>query len=342
MTDMMTTATVRDAAFSAGDCRDAVLGTFLRTAGVPHPEEILFGELDVVVERTSDAFRNLVIGFRTEDAMRHADAAGVPSVKEVRAAGARELLEWVHDQVSDGVPVAVTVDHFEYERSQFHHSGHMPHHLIVSDVRDDIYEILDPYPYSTFDGRVDRAQLLRWTDSEHLLDARFYAFTLRDWRADAHAVRRFLGATWRDTVRRNVTEMLDGGDGRGTQGIELIADRLQEWVDSAGFADDVARRRKMPTTSFLEAGAIRRGHAMWLRRVAGLGHPELTTAADAFTSVGRHWDVVSTVRHTYQETGASDRPAEFLLRKLAQVPRLVRLVAEAERQAVEQLAEIAP
>lgn len=350
----MISGAVEAAAFPDGDCRDASLGTMLRLAGLDHPESLLCGELNFVCGRAPGGFRDTVILLRAADAATRAEEACGPRV-EVREMPDRDaFLGWVEEHAAPNAPVAVAVDHWEYEASQFFRSGHMPHHLLVTGAREGTYTIFDPYAYSRFGGEVDRSRLLRWTDSAELGEYRFRVFRLAGGAADPARMRSHLAGTWRSTLRSNAAAMLDGAlpdDARalaarttggtpvvGVRAIELVADRIAEWVEGEGFAADAARRRKMPTTSFLEAGAVRRGHALWLRRVAELGFPCLEAAAE-FHAVGRQWDVVSSVRHAYQESGGAEPPRAFLVRKLAQMPRLIRLIAQAERRATERAAE---
>ena len=140
--------------------------------------------------------------------------------------------------------------------------------------------------------------------------------------------------------------MLGASDGmRGVGAIRTVADRLQEWIDSDGYAADIAARRKLPTTSFLEVGAIRYGHMMWLRRADAYAAGKLAAAARDMASIARLWNVVGAVRHGYQEqagAGTDGRGEEFLLRKVGQMPRLIGLIADAEQAALERLAAVVP
>lgn len=337
MTEVDTRTRLLAARFPHGDCRDAVLGTMLRAAGMPAPEAVLFAELGFRVERTGESFRNVVITLRRRDAVVDLPAVCGLRVDQRRHHDLGEYLAWVDATTGSGLAAAVTVDHWHYEPSQFHRSGHMPHHVLVADVRDQRYTVVDPYAYSPFDGEVDTDRFRTWVDASDLGDYRYVGFALSDGNVRFDEVGSWLRETWRTTAEHNVDSMLHGSETCGVKAIVSVADRIQEWVDAADFADDVASNRKMPTTSFLETGAVRRGHALWLRRVAALGVPRLAGIADEMHEVGMQWDVVSAVRHAYQVVGADPG---FVARKIAQIPRQLRLIADAERVVMEKVAEV--
>src|SRR5262249_29210623 len=113
------TAQVDTTVFSHGDCRDAALGTLLRRAGLDHPEALLCGELNFVAGRTSQASRDVVIMLRTGQAETRAEEACGPRVKVQRLPDRQSLLRWIEKHARATEPVAITVDHWEYEPSQF-------------------------------------------------------------------------------------------------------------------------------------------------------------------------------------------------------------------------------
>jgi hypothetical protein len=330
--------------FEYGDCRDACWGTLLRAAGMDHPEDLLFPEWNFIVTQIGEGFRDNIITLRDRDPMAASEAAcGLRPVTRTATAFDEFLLQ-VRAALADGGAVAITVDHWFYPHSQFFRSAHMPHHLLVLDWTPDGVEVLDPYAYTQFSGTASMAELHEWTGSAELAEFQFHTFWLAGTAADRAKANVFLADTWRAAARSNVRAMTNGGDLRGAAGIHAVADRMAAWVSSADFAEDVRRRRKLPTTSFLETGANRRGHAMWLRRASAVGGgAPLADVASRLAATGRSWDVVSAVRHLYQESAvgsANSADPAFLMRKLGQLPRLLHALAESEQQLADRLADV--
>jgi Butirosin biosynthesis protein H, N-terminal len=335
--------TLAKAAFGLGDCRDTALGTLLRMRGFDWPEELLFGQFTFIVRRLPDSFRNLEITFRDRDVTADVPLVCGLDLAKQTANDEDDYLRSLDTWIGGGSMVIATVDHWEYEPSQFHHSAHMPHHIVVHARPNGRWAVFDPYPYSFFAGAVASERFRRWVRPSALGAARFYAFGLTATSGPPRRAGELLPDIWRAQAGRNCADVLGDDPLRGARGIETVADRLDDWIASDGFIEDTTQRRRMPTTSFLEAGALRRGHAAWLRRVATVTGVDLRRNAVAVADLGRRWDMVSAVRHAYQQAagGAQDDAVRFATRKLRQVPRLLRGLAADEREVARSLAEAA-
>lgn len=314
--------------FTHGDCADTSLGTLLLHAGVAHPEDLLFDELRFRLNPSPGIADGLRLTFRGDlpiEAMnRH---FGLRLVEHL-AAGQADLERWLSDStVPEGSFAAVTVDQYEYESSSFHHTAHVPHHLLVRGAGRAGFTVLDAYPHSPFSGVVDRRRFARWTNSPHLGAQRFYGFRVTG--AAADRTRSPLAGCWRERVRSNAEAMLST-PGEGVEALHTLAGHLDAWI-ATGAWKAVAHRRELPVSSFVEVGALRRGHAMWLRRAASFGPRELTTCADAVLTLARQWD---TLAHVWLTAPAPTGDAPGLL---VQVPRILRLLAGTERRTVERI-----
>lgn len=330
-----------DDGFAHGDCRDTALGTLLRLAGVAHPEDLLLGEWTFEITEDRSVADGLSLAYRRGAPLPTAAGPAGTGIDLVhwRAAGLSELLRWLAARARPGRAVAVTVDQYGYESAPFHRTAHVPHDLVVTAATDTSVDVLDSFPRSRFAGRVEPARFARWVDSSQLGEAR--------WRTVELAVRPdaltrtagWLAREWRDQVRRNVAAMSDPSGRRGVAAIGQVADRLAEWLAGPDFTADPGRRRELAVSSFTDLGAVRRGHALWLSRVAGLGHPELAGYADQVRSVSRQWDVAASLWLAGNRSGPATDPAtaDLVSRGLHQVPKLMHLIAAAEQRIVEQL-----
>ncbi|KXK62274.1 hypothetical protein AWW66_09025 [Micromonospora rosaria] len=333
-------AVVDDPGFAHGDCQDTAFGTLLRLAGVAHPEDLLLGDLAFEVGVDRGVADGLSPAYRTGGPLPPATGptgTGIGLV-EHRAADLPHLHRHLRDRTRGGRAVAVTVDQYGYEPAPFHLRAHVPHHLVVTAASGDDVEVLDSFPRSRFSGRVAPDRFARWADSPHLGAARYRTVELTVAPGATDAVTGWLAATWRDQVRRNVAAMLDPAGRHGVAAIGLVADRLAEWLAGPDFRADPGRRRELPVSSFTDLGALRRGHALWLSRVAALGHPALAECADRLRAVSRQWDVAASLWLAGGPAPVTDpAAADLVARGLYQVPKLVRLIAAAERRVVEQL-----
>ncbi|MFC8848857.1 MULTISPECIES: hypothetical protein [unclassified Micromonospora] len=327
-----------DAGFPHGDCRDTALGTLLLLAGVAHPEDLLLGELafDVPVDRS--VADGLAPSCRAGNPLPPAtgpDGTGIDR-SERRAADLPQLCQHLRNQSRHGRAVVVTIDQYDYEPAPFHRRAHVPHDLVVTAATRAGLDVLDSFPRSRFAGLVPASRFAGWADSPQLGEARYRTVevTLRPGAAGEAAG--WLARNWRDRIGRNVASMLDPSGRHGVAAITLVADRLAEWLAGPDFRADPGRRRELPVSSFTDLGATRRGHALWLSRVAGLGRPALAECADRVRAVSRQWDVAASL--WLAGPGLGDDPAAGLAaRGLQQVPKLLRLIAAAERRMVEQI-----
>ncbi|WJK40838.1 hypothetical protein O7608_31500 [Solwaraspora sp. WMMA2056] len=330
-----------DDGFAHGDCRDTALGTLLRLAGVTNPEDLLLGEWTFEITEDRSVADGLSVAYRSGEPLPTAAGPAGTGIELLhrRAGGLPELVRWLAARARPGRAVAVTIDQYGYEPAPFHRTAHVPHDLVVTAATDTSVDVLDSFPASRFAGRVGHTRFARWADSPELGAAR--------WRTVELAVRPdaltrsagWLAANWQDHIRRNVAAMSDPTGRRGVAAIELVADRLAEWLAGPDFVADPGRRRELPVSSFTDLGAVRRGHALWLSRVAGLGHPELAGYADQVRAVSRQWDIAASLWLAGNRSGpATDQAAADLVsRSLRQVPKLLHLIAAAERRIVEQL-----
>ncbi|TDC84544.1 hypothetical protein E1193_05285 [Micromonospora sp. KC606] len=330
-----------DPGFEHGDCRDTALGTLLRLAGVAHPEDLLLGELAFEVPVDCSVADGLAPSFRSGDPLPSATGPAGTGIglAQRRAAGLAQLYQQLRDRVRDGRAVAVTIDQYGYEPAPFHRSAHVPHDLVVTAVTGAGFDVLDSFPRSRFAGRVEAAQFTRWVDSPHLGEARYRTAEVTVCPGAAGEAAGWLARNWRDRIGRNVAAMLDPSGLRGVAGIELVADRLAEWLAGPDFRSDPGSRRELPVSSFTDLGAVRRGYALWLSRVGALGFPSLAECADGVRALSRQWDVAASLWLAGGRSGSPVDPAaaDLVARGLHQVPKLLRLIAAAERRMAERL-----
>ncbi|TDB70273.1 hypothetical protein [Micromonospora sp. KC723] len=330
-----------DPGFEHGDCRDTALGTLLRLAGVAHPEDLLLGELTFEVPVDCGIEDGLAPSFRSGDPLPAATGPTGTGIElaQRRAAGLSPLYQQLRDRVREGRAVAVTIDQYGYEPAPFHRTAHVPHDLVVTAVTGAGFGVLDSFPRSRFAGRVETSTFTRWVDSPHLGEARYRTVEVTVCPGAAGEAAGWLVRNWRDRIGRNVAAMLDPSGRRGVAAIELVADRLAEWLAGPDFRSDPGSRRELPVSSFTDLGAVRRGHALWLSRVAGLGYPALAECADGVRALSRQWDVAASLWLAGGRSGTTVDPAaaDLAARGLHQVPKLLRLIAAAERRMVERL-----
>lgn len=330
-----------DPGFEHGDCQDTALGTLLRLAGVAHPEDLLLGHLAFEVTVDRSVTDGLSPSYRTGDRLPSATGpagTGIGLV-ERRAADLPQLYRHLRDRARDGRAVAATIDQYGYESAQFHRRAHVPHDLVVTAATSAGFEVLDSFPRSRFAGRVEPSRFTRWADSPHLGEARYRTVELTVRPGAVGEAAGWLAGNWRDRIRRNVAAMLDPTDRHGVAAIGLVADRLAQWLAGPDFRADPDHRRELAVSSFTDVGAMRRGHALWLSRVAGLGYPALAECADRVRAVSRQWDVAASLWLAGGRSGPAADPAaaDLVARGLHQVPKLLRLIAAAERRMVEQI-----
>lgn len=330
-----------DAGFAHGDCRDTALGTLLRLAGVAHPEDLLLGELTFEIVEDRDVADGLSLAYRSGEPLPSAAGPAGTSIDLVRwqATGLPELLRRLAVRARPGRAVAVTIDQYGYEPAPFHRRAHVPHDLVVTAATGTGVDVLDSFPPSRFAGRVEPDRFARWADSPHLGEARLRTVEIAVRPGAVGQAAGWLAREWRDRVRRNVAAMSDQSGRRGVAAIGQVADRLADWLTGPDFEADPGRRRELAVSSFTDLGAVRRGHALWLSRVAGLGHPALAGCADQVRAVSRQWDVAASLWLAGNRSGPATDPAtaDLVSRGLHQVPKLLHLIAGAERRIVEQL-----
>ncbi|MEV7228182.1 MULTISPECIES: hypothetical protein [Polymorphospora] len=327
--------------FGHGDCHDTALGTLLGLAGVAHPEDLILGELAFGVTVDRGVADGLSLSYRSGPALPPATGPAGTGITPTRwrATDLPDLCRHLRDRTRDGRPVAVTVDQYDYEPAPFHRVAHVPHDLVVTSATGSGLDVLDSFPASRFAGTVEPSRFARWADSPHLGAARYATVELAVRPGAAEEAAGWLARNWRDRIRRNVAAMLDPSDRHGVAAIGLVADRLADWLAGPDFQPDAGRRRELAVSSFTDLGAMRRGHALWLSRVAGLGRPALGECADRVRAVSRQWDVAASLWLAGARSGQVVDPAaaDLVARGLHQVPKLLRLIAAAERRMVEQI-----
>lgn len=331
--------------FQYGDCKDACIGTLLQYYGVLMPEVIIFRDLNFTLRETEDTYRTLALDYRVADYLDEIAASTGIRFETYYARSFADLREQIRMQLTRRRPVLIVVDHFEYPHSHFYQSGHMPHYLILLDYVADRREFtfVDPFPFYRVRGVLAEADLARLCDSPPLLQERNVLILPEVACQKAFAPQTYLRETWQAAVSRNIHAMLDTpglGDKTvwGVRAIRQMADCLEDWLTQEGFSPYEGKFRKFPVNSFLDVGGNRAGHRLYLRRLEdSLGEAIFLDAAERFKKIASYWDMVSSLRHLYQEKRmleAHQVDSQFIVKKLKRIPALIRLIADAEEEAL--------
>lgn len=335
--------------FKHGDCKDASIGTLLLNSGVEKPEVIIFKDLRFTIKKTKDSYRVLELAYRVEDFIDEVTRRIGIAFKFHHFDSNNDFIYHTKRFLSNHIPVVVVVDHYEYKHSQFFKSGHMPHFVILTDfsLADDLFSYVDPFSAHDVKGLFTPNDLKVLCDSKYLLNEANTLFVLDLSEQRYFNPDHYLMDTWQDTVRRNLSEMLDekkdGDLEKGVNAIKKMASYLQDWVNKEEFVPFKGQEKKFPINSFLDLGSNRAGHAVYLRHLGELLEDSfLCDISDQFKKIAINWDMVSSIRNFYQEKNLKDTydiNIKFIEKNLRRVPDLINNIAEAEEKVLLQFKE---
>lgn len=334
--------------FRFGDCKDACIGTLLHYCHINHPETLIFNDLRFTLKKTVDSYRTLELSYRVEEYLNHITKEtgiefyfGIPGTFDKYINEINSLIE--HS------PVIIVVDHFEYKHSQFYRSLHMPHYIILTSYEKNTgeYEYIDPFPYYNTNGRMNINELLTHTNSPYLLEHRNVYLYFDNSKQKEFDSSDYLINHHINILNTNVKEMLfdqlNGQEYKGVNAIRHLASYINDWVnDDENFMPYAGSSKKFPINSFLDMGNNRLGHSIFLKRLGVvINSPSIISLSGKFKKIASYWNTVSSLRHLYQEENISKQyeisPA-FIVKKLKKVPQLIYEIANAEEEAINDLA----
>jgi hypothetical protein len=324
--------------FRHGNCQDACVGTLLAAVGVEDPAALLFRRLIFRI-RKHDHVGPPTIDYATRDYFGDITKATGVELAYGIADNGEDLLALIDELLGTRVPVAVSVDHYAYPRSQYCGLAHRPHFVILAVRSGNRYRYVDPFPRYDLESSVTRDGLERWCRSpispREERHRYIYVRSAGRTRFQADAYRR---AVWTGTLSENVQSMLSAPADHAAAGVAAIrrlAVHLTDALDRS--VDDAARL----LSTMPDVGASRLEHGRWLETGGRLvGSVAASKAGTALQQIARQWDLLAAVAQEHDIAARSGQPPRpFLLKKLKGLPELVSSVADREEQAMYCLAD---